>query len=110
MAESWLFIDDHTRLVPETTDDVLEEGTEVLVRVHPQAVCSTRSTPCVVHRPSSNHMSGWYLLWRSDRGIFERICPHGTGHPDPDQFGFWEETDQEWQGVHGCDGCCSVPE
>ncbi len=63
---------------------------------------------CVLHKPSGHHMSGWYLSWRDDRGIFERICEHGVGHPDPDQFDYWRRTDQEWQGVHGCDGCCSV--
>ena len=51
-------------------------------------------------------MRTWRLHWRGDRGIFERICQHGVGHPDPDQFEFWRVTGQEWQGVHGCDMCC----
>lgn len=29
----------------------------------------------------------------------ERICPHGVGHPDPD--------DTNPDTVHGCDGCCA---
>lgn len=43
--------------------------------------------------------------WRPDRGIMERVCEHGVGHPDPDdvkvQAGGWTET------IHGCDGCCN---
>jgi hypothetical protein len=33
----------------------------------------------------------------------ERICPHGIGHPDPDDPAFKNPI----EGVHGCDGCCS---
>lgn len=65
--------------------------------------------PCVLHNPSGHHMSEWPLLWRYDRHIFERLCAHGIGHPDPDQYAYWARTDQEHQGVHGCDGCCSKP-
>jgi len=50
-------------------------------------------------------MSEWPIIWRDDRATFERICEHGVGHPDPDQFPFWEETNQMYQAVHGCDGC-----
>jgi hypothetical protein len=62
-------------------------------------------------------MSGWPLHYRLDRNIFERICKHGAGHPDPDQLPYWEETDQMYQTVHGCHidgetgrGCCAPPE
>lgn len=79
-----------------------------MYNVHPVWKCQGRH--CVIHNQSNHHMRGWALLWRGDRGIFERLCPkHGTGHPDPDQFEFWALTDQEWQGVHGCCGCC-LPE
>lgn len=63
--------------------------------------------PCVIHYPSVHHMTTWPLHWRLDRLIFERICPHGVGHPDPDQFSHWEETGQDSQSIHGCDGCCA---
>jgi len=53
---------------------------------------------CCIHNPSDHHMKEWPQNWRSDRGMMERICPHGTGHPDPDDLN--EDT------VHGCDGCC----
>lgn len=72
--------------------------------VHDYDKCA--GSVCVVHSPSDHFMRDWRLHWRDDRGIFERICSHGIGHPDPDQQEFWNRTDQSWQGVHGCDGCC----
>ena len=75
-----------------------------LFNVHNPALCQGR--PCVVHNPTDHHMHGFRLLWRNDRAIFERICPHGIGHPDPDQFAYWREIGHEYEGVHGCDGCC----
>jgi hypothetical protein len=61
---------------------------------------------CVFHKPSDHHMREWKLHWRADRGIFERICPHGVGHPDPDQFEYWAKNNREAESVHGCDFCC----
>lgn len=58
-------------------------------------------TPCTIHAPSMHHMIEWRLIWRDDRKIFERICEHGVGHPDPDTIF------DHGGGVHGCDGCCS---
>lgn len=52
---------------------------------------------CTVHNRSDHHMLEWPQNWRSDRGIMEVICPHGIGHPDPDEIK---------KGLHGCDGCC----
>lgn len=74
--------------------------------VHAMDNCAGR--PCVIHAPSDHHMRGWRLNWRNDRGIFERICPHGIGHPDPDQFDYWRERDAMGEAVHGCDGCCQL--
>lgn len=53
-------------------------------------------------------MRDWPLHWREDRPlpIFERVCEHGVGHPDPDQEDYWRETDQLWQMIHACCGCC----
>lgn len=73
--------------------------------IHDASLCYGR--PCPVHGPSDHHMRSFLPHWRSDRGILERICPHGIGHPDPDQVAYWNETGQDWQAVHGCDGCCS---
>ena len=76
-----------------------------LVNVHPMNKCIGR--PCVIHSPTNHHMRSWKLHWRSDRAIFERICEHGIGHPDPDQFDYWKSIGQDWQAVHGCDWCCA---
>lgn len=83
---------------------VLPNGLE-LVNVHDESKCDGRV--CIVHSPTDHHMRDWPLHFREDRGIFERICPHGVGHPDFDQYEFWEETDQMWQAAHGCDFCCA---
>lgn len=86
---------------------VLPNGLE-LFNVHDESKC--RGRVCVVHSPTDHAMSEWELHWREARGIFERICSHGVGHPDPDQFPFWVETRQMSQVTHGCDGCCGVRE
>lgn len=66
---------------------------------------------CVIHNPSDHVMKDWPLNWRGDRGLMERICPHGIGHPDPDDLAFKARTRGEenvrYEGVHGCDGCCT---
>lgn len=61
---------------------------------------------CIIHSPTDHHMRGWPLHWRDDRKIFERICEHGIGHPDPDQYDYWDSIGKESEGVHGCDSCC----
>jgi len=79
----------------------------VLSGVHSKDNCISKR--CAFHNPSNHHMRTWRLHWRDDRQIFERICEHMIGHPDPDQFEYWKEMDQEWQAAHGCDGCCQPP-
>lgn len=79
-----------------------------LQNVHSDAVCVGRA--CVIHNPTNHPMSHWQLHWRSDRGIFERICTaHGVGHPDPDQFDYWRQENRMYEAVHGCCGCCPNP-
>lgn len=98
--------------IKRSTFDLLGDGTVLLYgdkiklwNVHPVEACAGK--PCVLHNPTDHHMRSWRLHWRGDRKIFERLCPdHGTGHPDPDQFDYWDSTDQEWQSLHGCCGCC----
>lgn len=76
--------------------------------VHPASACEGRH--CVVHNPSRHSMRFFATHWRSDRGIMERICPHGVGHPDPDDMEFIRLTRGDdaarVESVHGCDGCC----
>lgn len=79
-------------------------GNQYLIDVHSQSLCEGEW--CVFHNPSDHHMRQWPTLWRDDRKIMERICPHGVGHPDPDDVAYHIRNDRAWQGVHGCDGCC----
>lgn len=67
---------------------------------------------CTVHNPSGHAMREFPTHWRDDRGLMERICPHGVGHPDPDHIAFVERVAGKEaasaESVHGCDGCCIV--
>lgn len=77
-------------------DHVTLVGGERLSHVHSEAVCD--GAPCCIHDPSDHHMADWPQHFRQDRYLMERICPHGVGHPDPD--------DPSPDRLHGCDGCC----
>lgn len=83
---------------------------QVLTNVHEADDC--RLPNCPIHNPSDHHMREWPLHWRGDgpfdmTRIFERICPHGVGHPDPDSVRYaLEFMEDTTAGVHGCDGCC----
>lgn len=66
---------------------------QTLHNVHDRANC--RGPACTIHRPTEHHLRDWPLYWREDAKKFERICPHGDGHPDPDC-----QTDPT--GIHGC--------
>jgi len=81
----------------------LHKSDTILVNVHSKKVC--KGEYCCIHNPSNHHMADWPQVWRADRGIMERICEHGVGHPDPDQIMKCEE---DW--IHGCDGCCQPSE
>jgi len=61
---------------------------------------------CIIHNPSDGAHRALPIIWRNDRAIFERLCRHGVGHPDPDQLYYWAVSGQMHQQVHGCDGCC----
>lgn len=103
----WTMTPGRVRYRPIVGGWTMPDGTR-LEGVHGAARCAPY--PCVIHRPLADtywRMGRWQLYWRGDRAIFERICPHGIGHPDPSQFAWWEATEQGWQAVHGCDGCCS---
>lgn len=77
----------------------------MLENVHPATACEGRG--CPIHHPSDHHMKDWPLNWRDDRGLMERLCPHGIGHPDPDDIAYKVSIGREGDDVHGCDGCCA---
>ena len=71
-----------------------------LTCVHDESVCE--GTHCPIHNLSDHPLRDCPTHWRDDRGLMERICIHGVGHPDPD--------DINPDHVHGCDGCCLTDE
>ena len=87
-------------------DDTLEKYTtgtgQTMVNVHREEDC--KGNHCPIHNPSDHLMKDFPTHWRGDRRIMERICPHGVGHPDPDDL---TVKSNDIEGVHGCDGCCS---
>lgn len=85
------------------SDGAQRPGPHLLAGVHPAARCA--GSPCCLHNPSEHPLSGAPLNWRADRGIMERICTHGVGHPDPDDAAHRAKRG-EMDTVHGCDGCC----
>jgi hypothetical protein len=102
--------EDSTRyLIGDATDSFLgvHQGVAVLENVHPASACGGEH--CVIHNPSDHHMRSWTVVWRGDKGVMERMCPHEVGHPDPDDAAFMERTGRGHLTVHGCDMCCWHP-
>ena len=77
------------------------EHSEEILWVHPSSACVGEY--CTIHNRSNHTMRSFPQHWRADRAIMERICSHGVGHPDPDEY---KLTISVFEGVHGCDGCC----
>jgi hypothetical protein len=55
---------------------------------------------CPIHNVSDHPLKDAPQRWRSDYRL-ERVCEHGIGHPDPDDY-----KSRAIKSVHGCDGCC----
>lgn len=98
--DAWL----QGEMVTPNRNRVVLVGGQILVNVHDATECE--GDVCAIHRPSAHHMVGWQQNWRSDRRMMERICSHGVGHPDPDDWAVRVGVDQ---GIHGCDSCCRTP-
>lgn len=90
----------HTKILGVDYDLIIMHNGSVL-RTHGRRVCC--GDVCAVHNTTQHHMITWAQTWRHDRKIMERVCPHGVGHPDPDDFRIRSGLDT---GVHGCDSCC----
>lgn len=74
----------------------LEHTTNFFRYMHAADKCAGEF--CTIHNRSDHSMRSFPQQWRGDAGFMERICPHGIGHPDPDEI--------EVRLAHGCDGCC----
>lgn len=82
-----------------------------LLNVHNSEVCTGW---CVIHNPLPGPWESWPTNWRGDQRVlgilvdiwrgFERICPHGVGHPAPEEI-----LRNKHEGVHACDGCPCGP-
>lgn len=84
--------------------EVYVTGTgQIIGNPHPRETCRNPDN-CVIHSPSEHSMREFPTHFRFDRYLMERICPHGVGHPDPDDLAF---DSSNARGVHGCDGCCA---
>ncbi len=81
---------------------------QILVKIHPMAARCVEEG-CVIHAPSDHNMRDFPTFWRYDAYKMERTCPHGIGHPDPDDLRYRNGIDPKnasVNGIHGCDNCC----
>ena len=82
----------------------------MVMQTHPRERCVGNF--CSVHNPSAHPLRDAPRNWRSDKGMMERQCVHGVGHPDPDDLAFFRRTRDaeraDGRGVHGCciERCC----
>ena len=86
---------------PLRSTNMYLEHTDDWLNCHEESVC--RGDFCTLHNRSDHKMRAFPQHWRADRGIMERICEHGVGHPDPDEYQVRMGFDK---GTHGCDFCC----
>lgn len=84
-------------------DQVRLEHTDRWLSCHESDQCLGKGEVCSLHNRTDHHMRSFPQHWRGDRYLMERTCPHGIGHPDPDDYMILSGRDS---GVHGCDGCC----
>ena len=94
---------------PMALEPATLEHSGVELMAHPASSCAGQPA-CPLHNRSVHSMRAMDQHWRSDNGIIERICEHGVGHPDIDQYHYWLATmgkrDADAMFSHGCDGCC----
>jgi hypothetical protein len=112
--EGWVADDvecDHTSITDGTCDDCgrtriarLEHADGLLTNTH--MVGSCLGERCTIHNRSDHPMRAFPQQWRSDRMMMERVCPHGIGHPDPDDIKLVGRYGPD-EAIHGCDGCCA---
>jgi Holliday junction resolvase RusA-like endonuclease len=85
---------------------VLESGQTLVT--HSLANCR-RNPWCVIHVPRPGPWESWPRLWRDDRMMIERVCPHGVGHPAVEQIEWFQEHPERHSLDHGCDLCPCMP-
>lgn len=90
----------------EMEQHILESGQ--VLQTHTRTVCM--GTWCCIHAPMPGPWMGWPRQWRDDRGIMERTCPHGVGHPVAEMYEPAIYLGREHLLLHGCCGCPCKPE
>lgn len=78
------------------------EGGQHVYNVHSPAFC--RDGICCIHNRTDHQLRSWPQNFRGD-GLMERLCRHGIGHPDPDDYLIRMKIHP---GIHSCDGCCQT--
>jgi len=86
-------------------EPVLLEHTQTMLYGHRSRECW--GNVCSLHRRTEHRLREWPQSWRPDIYRMERLCPHGIGHPDPDDYYIRNGQDK---GTHACDGCCCQEE
>jgi len=81
------------------------ENSSISLYTHEETECMV-SEFCPIHKRSEHSMRGFPQFWRPDRAIMERTCPHGIGHPDPDEYKLYG-VNGKYEIIHTCDGCCN---
>lgn len=89
----------------------LENTDERIFNVHTATLCEGRA--CTIHNRTDHLMRGFPQHYREDKGLMERVCAHGVGHPDPDEGAYIEARfgygALEAILIHGCcEGRCCV--
>lgn len=70
------------------------------------AVDECAGTWCAIHKPQPGPWQEWPRMWREDRGIMERVCPHGVGHPIAEMYDWAIENNRGFDLIHGCCAEC----
>lgn len=90
----------------QVNDGTVVVANGILTHVHDPALCVGRPYGCWIHRPLAHPLSDAPVVWREDKGTAERVCPHGVGHPDPQDAAYHLHAVGRDVSVHRCDGCC----
>lgn len=89
--------------------EIYKTGTGQTLKVHDKSQ-DCLDNHCCIHNPSNHKLKDAPTHWRIDRGLMERMCEHGCGHPDVDAIAFLVRLKgaehAKWESVHGCCGCC----
>ena len=87
----------------KTNKNVYNQLEHSQIKLHTHTIDLCKGEVCSIHNKTDHNLRSYPQFYRFDRGIMERICDHGVGHPDPDDYLIRKGIDD---GTHGCDGCC----